>query len=225
MRVKDEDPILQGKALRAVSGGDVSHVYYADTTTAAPVYIASTGTTLATAPLTTNGSGYVVDANAARVWYEEGAYDRVVDGETHTIHAVHGNSPGGRELASAATTVDQSGITTPVDLTNLTITFTVAYRPVIVYLHLSDIRSTAAGGAANAYIIDSSNSASTAFGGTAAATASPFKCGGVALSERIAAQSTPTTFTRKAQAQFAVSGTVTVKATATAVARIWAEEK
>lgn len=110
----------------------MSHIYDAGTTTTRTVYIAATGTTQATSPLTTNSSGYVIDANAARVWYDEGSVDRVVDGETHTFQAVSGLSPGGRELAYASNTSSSLTVTstTAVDVSGVSISFTGDGRPV-----------------------------------------------------------------------------------------------
>lgn len=110
--------------------------------------------------------------------------------------------PSGRELAFASSTVSQTAIAgTAVDLTGLSVTFTVADRPVYVELDLPWVTASAATGTASAVIADGVG-AVVRYGSRSFAASQVHS---MRVVERI---STPGEYTRKAQLQRA-AGTAT----------------
>lgn len=114
-------------------------------------------------------------------------------GEFVTREDFDDQGPSGRELGFASSTTYQSGVAgTAVDLTSLSITFTVLNRPVYVEVDLPYVQASAATGIGAAVIADGSNVVKRyTFASFVASASMPMR-----VFERI---STPGTYTRKAQ--------------------------
>ena len=152
--------------------------------------------------------------------------DTALDGRLDVIEADYLQaadlaSVGTLVLDEAETTVAQSGITgTAVDLTGLSITFTVTTRPVLVEVHLPWLTTSAATTNAWVSITDEANAVkSTASASLAVASA----IASITVQERITA---PGTYTRKVRLQKSGTGNVgNGFNAATVVSRIRATEQ